>query len=104
MANEEKEVSINLDSAGNLSVSKLVLQAGTSDKISFRKTGNVESFAIQFIGISPLTKAYFRSGDSESIQVRSSAEPGSYSYAIAVTDDKFNIYLDATCPGIIIDW
>jgi hypothetical protein len=58
-------------------------------------------FVIQFKGISPLERSEFRSGDTR-IPVRPDAAPGPYEYAVAVYAEG-RVYLDASCPAIIID-
>jgi|WetSurMetagenome_2_1015567.scaffolds.fasta_scaffold210706_2 hypothetical protein len=62
-------------------------------------------FAIQFFGISPV-----ESPDAQSVglspvknKVRYNAAGGTYSYACAVCADN-QVYLDASCPVIIIDY
>ena len=106
MAKDGRKVSIELDAEGILSVQPMILQVkgGITQPVRFVAGSGVISFAVQFKGgLAPLNKAYFRSGD-KGIKVRGDAQPGLYSYAVAVFDEKKKVQMDATCPGIIIDW
>ena len=111
---EEKVISIEVNRTHGILVTPMVLRINTNnnkDKInvSFTKVSKdddytITSYTIQFKGLSPLNKAYIMSGETGPIYVRGNVEPGSYPYAIAVTDSDGNTHLDAVCPGIIIDW
>lgn len=63
-------------------------------------------FAIQFLGISPVETAEARSegrGQVVKRPVRADAEAGTYLYACAVCVGD-QVYIDANCPAIIIDY
>jgi len=100
VSNGPKAIKIGIDVNGELAYQPPHLHAKHGDAVTWTCDDSL-IFAIQFLVTSPLTVAEFRRGDPAS-PVRTEAAPGSYSYAVAVSDGK-RVYLDASCPVIIID-
>lgn len=61
-------------------------------------------FAIQFFGVSPIDTVEAQSENNEvNKPVRQEIQVASYPYALAVYANN-KVYLDASCPAIIIDY
>ena len=108
----------------NLTCTPAVLHVTRNANIEFSSQMG-EAFAIQAKGVSPLVKADIRSVPSSPIDpsspkarasvapisvhrpitvaVRADVEPGVYSFACALYANE-QIYMDAACPAVIVDW
>ncbi|MBN2242513.1 MAG: hypothetical protein JW793_07470 [Acidobacteria bacterium] len=104
MAKSSRKIVVELKPGTGLIVVPVFFTARNGEQFKFVPGAGVAHFAVQFKGLSPLKKAYFSSDKPVKVAVREDAEPGSYPYAIAVTDKSGKIYMDAACPGIGVDW
>jgi plastocyanin len=87
---------------GRMTYSPSFIRAFSGDQITW--ICNRGPFAIQFLGISPFPYTDYQGSPTQSVRDTIAVQQtGTYSYACAVYDPETQeVYMDATCPAIII--
>lgn len=99
MAKTEHQITISVDTQGNLTYSHPSVQAKRNDHISW--TCDAGPFAVDFAGHTPAARLKGSSNKGNlRLQIRPDAEPGRYKYFVAVASNGKVLTDD---PEIIIE-
>jgi hypothetical protein len=103
MPGKDHYIEISVSSTGTINYDFPKCHARREDSITW--TCKQGPFAIQFLGVSPVETADARSQGRNPVsrKVRTNVDGGTYPYGCAVCVDD-QVYLDASCPVIIIDY